>query len=163
MKNTQLVEVRQSTLEGDGAYARVGIPVGTLVLPLTGHIVHRKDLGEDAYERPILQVAEDLFLEADGEADDYINHSCNPNLAFTKDGLGFYALRPIRQGEELTFDYATSEDDGEWQVKCLCGAKECRGIITGFPSLSEKDQERLYPYCLPYLRAKYKTRYKMAV
>lgn len=124
-------------------------------MPMTGVIVHRADLGDDSYDRAIVQIEEDLFLEAEGGADDYINHSCAPNLAFTEDGSAFYALRDIVIGEELTYDYATSEDDGDWKVDCLCGHAQCRGVITGFPALSVADQLRLYPQARPYLRRKY--------
>lgn len=38
-----------------------------------------------------------------------------------------YALRPIRRGEELTYDYSFSS--GEKIVACRCGAANCRGTL----------------------------------
>ena len=142
-------------MSGDGVFAQESIAQGTVILPLTGDLVDRADLGDDSYDRAILQIEDDLFLEAAGGPDDYINHSCAPNLAFTDDGKAYYALRTINVGEELTFDYATSEDDADWRVDCLCKSANCRGFITGFPALAPADQMRLYPFCLPYLKRKY--------
>ena len=81
----------------------------------------------------------------------FINHSCDPNCRlFTVSynrfdrriyDLAFFALENIPAGQELTFDYMDVEetesgpgqaandtmDDGG--VKCLCGAKNCRGKL----------------------------------
>lgn len=38
-----------------------------------------------------------------------------------------YALRPIRRGEELTYDYSFSS--AEKPVACRCGAANCRGTL----------------------------------
>lgn len=161
MKSSPYVEVRLSRLSGDGAFARCYIGAGTVVHSLTGRAINRAALDQvDMDEYGVLQIDDDLFLLAEGGADDYINHSCDPNLAFTKDGKAFYALRDIRAGEELTFDYATAEEDAAWKVECLCGVKTCRGDITGFFALSLADQEKLYPFCLPYLKRKYTNRVK---
>ena len=61
------------------------------------------------------QVDEDLYMGPSGEADDYVNHSCDPNSAFLhRNGDHFLvALKPIAAGTELTFDY-----------RCVC-ARHC--------------------------------------
>jgi SET domain-containing protein len=39
------------------------------------------------------------------------------------------ALRAIEAGEEITYDYAATMHDDPWEMKCNCGALECRGTI----------------------------------
>jgi len=65
----------------------------------------------------------------------YMNHSCEPTCWFVDGGERFtgvmVATRDLHPGDELTFDYATSEDcdlAGSW--KCACGSSACRGIVT---------------------------------
>ncbi len=40
----------------------------------------------------------------------YINHSCNPNSGI-KNSVKIVAMKNIRRGEEVTFDYSTSESE----------------------------------------------------
>jgi SET domain-containing protein len=41
-----------------------------------------------------------------------------------------YARRDIRRGEEVTYDYKFPlEDDLEKKIRCLCGARSCRGYL----------------------------------
>lgn len=65
---------------------------------------------------------------------DYINHSCDPNVGF-KGQIILMAMRDIRKGEEITFDYCMvlSRPRGvrqEYRFTCGCGATSCRGIVT---------------------------------
>jgi hypothetical protein len=39
-------------------------------------------------------------------------------------------MRDIAPGEELTHDWATT-DDGDHAMACHCGSPRCRGTITG--------------------------------
>ncbi|GMI74776.1 SET domain protein 2 [Hibiscus trionum] len=64
-----------------------------------------------------------------------ICHSCHPNCeakVTAVDGqyqIGIYALRSIRYGEEITFDYnSVTESKEEYEASvCLCGSQVCRG------------------------------------
>jgi hypothetical protein len=63
----------------------------------------------------------------------WINHSCDPNVVveagISRQGNGWaqlQALRTIRPGDELFYDYAFPE---ELKERCRCGAKNCRGWI----------------------------------
>jgi hypothetical protein len=42
----------------------------------------------------------------------------------------YVALRDIEIDEEVTFDYAMSDDEF-YEMNCYCGAPTCRGTITG--------------------------------
>jgi hypothetical protein len=70
----------------------------------------------------------------------HLNHSCEPNLGI-QGQIVYVALRDIKRGEELTFDYAMNGDE-PYEMKCRCGKKSCRGTITGFdwknPELQKK-------------------------
>lgn len=63
-----------------------------------------------------------------------MNHSCNPNCATQKWivrgmlRIGLFALRKIRAGTELTFDYKYIRF-GATAQKCLCGEPNCCGVI----------------------------------
>ncbi|XP_013109189.1 histone-lysine N-methyltransferase Su(var)3-9 isoform X1 [Stomoxys calcitrans] len=77
----------------------------------------------------------------------FFNHSCDPNLAVfpfwidTLDidmpRLAFFTLRPIKPGEELTFDYIRGSDGADdyenlseaEKVSCRCGADNCRKVL----------------------------------
>ncbi|BAT04105.1 Os08g0180100, partial [Oryza sativa Japonica Group] len=69
-----------------------------------------------------------------------ICHSCNPNCeakVTAVDGhyqIGIYTVRPIAEGEEITFDYNSvteSKEEHEASV-CLCGSQICRGSYLNF-------------------------------
>ncbi|KAL2938051.1 Histone-lysine N-methyltransferase ATXR3 [Bienertia sinuspersici] len=64
-----------------------------------------------------------------------ICHSCRPNCEAKVTAvsgqyqIGIYSLRPIRFGEEITFDYnSVTESKEEYEASvCLCGSQVCRG------------------------------------
>ena len=53
----------------------------------------------------------------------------------------YVSLRSISAGEELTFDYAMTDDE-PYEMKCLCGTPSCRGTITGFDWKKKEIQEK---------------------
>lgn len=59
----------------------------------------------------------------------YINHSCNPNSGI-KNSVKIVAMKNIRRGEEVTFDYSTSESENGWYLICHCENKNCRRILS---------------------------------
>jgi [histone H3]-lysine4 N-trimethyltransferase ASH1L len=66
----------------------------------------------------------------------FVNHSCNPNCRMVKwivAGQPRMALfagdRPIMTGEELTYDYNFDPFSAKNVQKCLCGEKNCRGVL----------------------------------
>jgi len=63
--------------------------------------------------------------------DFFINHSCNATVWFHATENKFLARRDIRKGEEITYDYGTTECNPKWTMDCLCGLPCCRGRITG--------------------------------
>jgi len=61
--------------------------------------------------------------------DNFINHSCQPNLGY--DELGnVVALRDIEGAGELLIDYGFFSINFDEPFQCLCGARDCRGRVT---------------------------------
>jgi S-adenosylmethionine/arginine decarboxylase-like enzyme len=79
-----------------------------------------------------IQFAKDQYRVSKGLAK-YLNHSCNPNCGI-KDKFKIVAMKDIKKGEELTWDYDMSENS-DWTMKCTCGSKKCRKNIKGFRNL----------------------------
>ena len=67
-----------------------------------------------------------LYIETEGPFR-YVNHSCLPSVELIGERV-VVALRPIRTGEELFFDYSTFIYDN-WSMPCECGNINCRKII----------------------------------
>ncbi|EFP76456.2 uncharacterized protein PGTG_02897 [Puccinia graminis f. sp. tritici CRL 75-36-700-3] len=70
----------------------------------------------------------------------YINHGCEPNVAFELPGgwngleEGHWCLRSlseIKEGDVLTFAYFSTEWDMAQPFQCECGSKSCLGKIRG--------------------------------
>jgi SET domain-containing protein len=59
-----------------------------------------------------------------------INHSCHPNCEsqIIRGKIWIVALRSIRKGDELSFDYGFDLDSWE-DHPCRCGAPQCPGYI----------------------------------
>ena len=82
----------------------------------------------------------------------FTNHSCDPNIG-VQGQIIFVAIRDIQAGEELTHDWAMT-DDATSESECNCGSPHCRKIITG---QDWKDlQEKYGDYMSWYLREKIK-------
>lgn len=66
-----------------------------------------------------------------GEMDDaeFFNHACEPN-AGVKGQIILIARKDISKDEEITFDYETTEINGQ-SFECECGSENCRKIIDG--------------------------------
>ena len=71
----------------------------------------------------------------------YANHSCEPNCGI-RDFFTITTMRQIEPGEEITWDYAMTEDDGEWTMPCMCNSPMCRGVIRGYSFLPDPIKQR---------------------
>ena len=146
------VYIKSSLQHGRGVFAREPILAGETILTFSGPLLKRTDVREVDYH---LQVGADLYLGASGEADDYVNHSCESNAGF-RDSLVLVARRDIMVEEEITWDYSTAIDEEDFPgFACYCGAAACRGAVRSFRHLDPDTQVRLRGWLLPYLREKY--------
>ncbi len=73
-----------------------------------------------------------------GNASRWINHACDPNCEAEVDGhrVFIHALRAIRPGDELFFDYRLVLDGRhtpkvKQEYACRCGSPRCRGTMLG--------------------------------
>src|SRR4029453_9591506 len=125
-----------------------------------GHNVERKTLREKITPRlgaVEIQIDDDLFIAplADEERELsmlYLNHSCSANLG-VRGQITFVAMRDIRSSEELTHDWATTDDD-DYSIECKCGAPNCRKILTGKDWQRPELQARHAGYFSAYLAKK---------
>ncbi len=97
----------------------------------------------------------------------YINHSCEPNTRCESKRLGqqrVIALRDIRKGEEITYDYSLQAIDcldgkNPWKMVCRCGSRNCRKVIQGdFFRLPKRIQRERLASTPTWLRRKYRAR-----
>ena len=118
-----------------GVYALEPIPAKRKVIEYTGERISRQETKRRAAENGhlIYLFTLDNYWTIDGATGgsgaEYINHSCDPNLAarIVRGHILYVTLRPIKRGEELTVDYHF--DKKVERVPCKCGAAKCRGTI----------------------------------
>src|SRR6266446_1544429 len=67
--------------------------------------------------------------------------------------ITFVAMRDVRAGEELTHDWAMTDDD-DYSVECKCGALKCRKLLTGKDWQRPELQKRYAGYFSAYLARK---------
>lgn len=140
--------VRTSPIHGRGLFAREPIRAGEVVAIKGGYIFDaatwralEQELG--SAEIPVADgfyVAPSSPAEREG-AMIFTNHSCDPNI-YIAGQIVFVALRDVQPGEELTHDWATTDDE-EYEMQCNCGASNCRGTITG-KDWRREDLQRRY-------------------
>jgi SET domain-containing protein len=153
-------EVRESKIHGRGLFATADIFKDEIVAVKGGQIVDRKTLREKITPRlgPVeIQIDDDLFIApVTGEERElsmlYSNHSCAPNLGIRGE-ITFVAMRDISAGEELTHDWATTDDD-DYSAECKCGAPNCRKVLTGKDWQRPELQKRYAGYFSAYLARK---------
>jgi SET domain-containing protein len=153
-------EVRESKIHGRGLFATADIAKDEIVAVKGGHIVDRKTLREKI--TPLLgpveiQIDDDLFIAPVSDEERelsmlYLNHSCDPNLG-VRGEITFVAMRDIRAGEELTHDWAMSDED-DYSEECNCGATDCRKTLTGKDWQRPDLQKRYSGYFSAYLADK---------
>ncbi len=151
--------VRPSGIHGRGLFAANPILAGEIVCVKGGHIFSRDRLRELTKELgpAEIQIAEDLFVgpitseDRDG-AMIFSNHSCDPNIG-VKGQIVFVAMRDIDPGEELTHDWATTDDD-DYEMECRCQAANCRRVITGKDWRKPELQQKYHGFMSWYLQEK---------
>ena len=80
-----------------------------------------------------------------------INHSCVPNAGLSGQ-IGLVALRDIRAGEEVCYDYAMSDASPlTMGFACACGEPGCRGRVEADDWARPELQRRYAGYVSPYL------------
>ncbi len=133
--------VVENTPLGKANFAKEDISKSEIICKFAGPKIDLKQFFEK-YETDgcnVLQIEEDLFIDVI-EPYVYFNHSCNPNAGIRNDGI-LFALKDIKQGEEICFDYSTTADDVIWRMECKCNSKNCRKIIGDFQTIPHEQKE----------------------
>lgn len=139
---------------GYGVFARAPIAKDEVIAVWGGEVMPkaRFDQLPERMRRLSVQVEEDLYLVVHNEGPaDYINHSCDPNAGMMGQ-IVVVAMREIRPGEEITFDYAMTDGSDYDEFDCKCGAANCRGRVTGNDWRNPELWERYRGYFSPYLQ-----------
>jgi hypothetical protein len=152
---TPKAELRPSPIGGVGIFAREPIARHELVAFWAGCTISYAELQAlppEVSELPV-QVWFDTWLGPtrveDIEPADRMNHSCEPNCG-VRGQAAVVARRDIASGEELTFDYGTTDTIG-LHLPCKCGAPTCRGVVTSDDWRDEAFQERNREYLSLYV------------
>ena len=143
------VEVR-SDGRSLGLFACRPLSTGDVVLPLRGEVVGRPS-------RYSIQIGVDRHLEAAGDTAGrewrFLNHGCAPSAEVRVEDLTLRAARDLEAGDELTYDYLTTEAELAEPFRCRCGADGCYGEVRGFVHLSPERRTVLLQRAAPHLRA----------
>lgn len=139
------IQVRRSGVHGKGVFAVRPIAEGETVIEYVGEIITWKEAQRRHPHNPkdpnhtfYFHVDEKRVIDAahGGNSSRWINHSCDPSCeADEEDGRVFIkALRNIRPGEELSYDYGLIIDERytpklKAEYPCWCGTKLCRGTL----------------------------------
>lgn len=137
--------IRSSAIQGRGAFAKEQIRKGTRLIEYTGERITHEEANQrypdedmERHHTFLFELDDDTVVDAavGGNVARYINHSCDPNCEtiIEDDRIYVDAIRTIRPGQELTYDYSyVLEERHTPAVKkrypCFCGAKTCRGTI----------------------------------
>ena len=114
-----------------------------------------------------VQVTENKHVEPQGGMK-FTNHSCLPNARFIfsnyhpshssnlQDGHSIWwhmvACRDIKEGEDITFDYNTTEYEMDAPFSCGCGTQKCLGDVRGFRFLSDEEKKERLAYLSPVIK-----------
>jgi hypothetical protein len=124
------IEVKDSSIHGTGLFALELIPAHSVLWKLDScdAPVKLEDIPKDKWHLAYSYRDDQYVLTTDGSQ--YTNHSCDANTWWIDDET-MTASRDIFTGEEITYDYATSEANYWHGWTCHCGAHNCRKVITG--------------------------------
>jgi SET domain-containing protein len=144
-----LFAVRNSKIHGRGAFARTDIRRGTRLIEYVGRRIP-ESLADEVYAEEDGKPSHTFLFALDngdvidatvgGNSSRWINHSCSPNceaegeMIKGKEHIFIKAIRNIKQGDELAYDYSFEFDEPhtkklEQKYACRCGTPKCRGTI----------------------------------
>ena len=144
-KPRRRITVRRSKIHGKGVFATTLLPKGTRIIEYRGkripEAVADEKYGDDEGTHTFLFLLDNkVVIDANyhGNSARWINHSCNPNCETNEENGRMFidALRTIRPGEELTYDYNLIVEERYTPAlkrlyACYCGSEKCRGTILG--------------------------------
>ena len=140
-----LIEVRNSRIQGRGVFAKRRIRKGQRIIEYIGERIDPEEV-DRRYDDHSMDRHHTFLFEVDphttidgavgGNESRFINHSCDPNCeAVDEEGRIFiFAVKNIQPGVELLYDYQFDLDEPltealQKRYPCHCGTRKCRGTI----------------------------------
>ncbi|NBX56054.1 MAG: SET domain-containing protein [Betaproteobacteria bacterium] len=152
------IQTRRSGVHGKGVFAVQPIPKGDTVIEYVGEIITWKEADrrhphdpKDPNHTFYFHIDDKHVIDAlyGGNSSRWINHACEPNCeADVEEGRVFIkALRNIRPGEELNYDYGLVIDapltpELKAEYACWCGASSCRGTMLASADEDQKSKKK---------------------
>lgn len=137
--------VRRSGIHGKGVFATTTIRKNSRIIEYRGRRMSAEAAAEqpdsdpnDPFHTFLFSLSDGSVIDASqaGNAARWINHSCDPNCETVEedDRVFIHAIRTIRPGEELTYDYQLVIDEPinrrtRKSYACGCGTPACRGTM----------------------------------
>jgi SET domain-containing protein len=156
------LKVSETVLYGKGVFATSDIKKGSILAIIGGFIMTLEEESclEESVSDLAVQIHDDFVIGInkieDRQLIDNFNHSCNPNAGFGGQ-IFLRAMRDIKTGEQVTFDYAmTLGGTKPYELDCLCGATNCRKKITNHDWKKIELQEKYAGYFQWYIEEKIK-------
>ena len=153
-------EIRRSPIHGLGVFSSRSIRKGTRMIEYIGELIDKEESnrrGLELFEESQKTGGASVYIFDLNESNDLdgnkpyndarlINHSCEPNAEMVNedDHLWLFALRDIRPGEEITFDYGYDLEHF-MDHPCRCGTAGCVGYIVSreqWPALKRALRKR---------------------
>lgn len=136
IRKNDFLRIDKSLIHGAGAYAQRDILAGTYIIEYVGPRIDKAEAARECEAGNTYVFTLDETWDINGNVvwnpARFINHSCEPNceaeLDEEKGEVWIKALRDIKPGEELTYNYGYGIDDFE-DHPCQCGASECVGYM----------------------------------
>jgi len=134
----KLYKIKKSNIDNEGLYAAKSIKSGKIIINYKGKLVTKKEVEKNPkFDNDkaiyLFNINNRYDMDGDFKYNDarLINHSCNPNCEVDGKGLKLWivAIKDIKKGEELSYDYGFGYDEDYKQFVCKCGAKNCVGYI----------------------------------
>ena len=131
-------KIRRSKIDNQGLYAARNIKKDEKIIYYTGKIITKRETelnpkydNDKAIYLFNLNSRYDLDGDFSYNTARLINHSCNPNCEVAGKGLKLwiFALRDIKKGEELSYDYGFGFDENYKDYVCKCRSNNCCGYI----------------------------------
>lgn len=149
-KNIPQVLVRETVDKGIGVFAAKDFAPGEIVLVGRGiQILSDRTLHS-------IQTNINLHILLDEPAV-FLNHCCSPNVGVRNNqygGYDFIAIARIVAGEEIVYDYETTETAFAGRFECQCHCPNCRGHLSGFLALPLEVRQRYGEFIADYLKSK---------
>lgn len=146
MKSENNFILKQSSIHSFGIFAKKDIAKGTRIIEYVGEKItkvegqrrvaaayelHRNDPDRGAVYIFEINKRQSIDGNVSYNAARHINHSCEPNAEsdVIRGKVWITAIKDIKAGEEITYNYGYDFSEEYIEHPCRCGTKSCVGYI----------------------------------